>query len=97
MSDRSYYVYIMCSKSKTIHTGMTNNLIRRVLEHKQKKTHGFTYKYNINKLVYFEATPDVRIAIAREKQIKGWTRAKKITLIESVNPEWKDLSVEWYI
>lgn len=97
MSDGSYYVYIMSSKSKTIYTGMTNNLIRRVLEHKQKKTHGFTYKYNINKLVYFEATPDVRIAIAREKQIKGWTRAKKITLIESVNPEWKDLSVEWYI
>ena len=92
----NYHVYIMTNKSKTLYTGVTNDLIRRVLEHKQKKIQGFTYRYNINKLVYFESTPDIRIAIAREKQIKGWTRAKKIALIESVNPDWKDLSEGWY-
>jgi putative endonuclease len=92
----NYYVYIMTNNSKTLYTGMTNDLTRRVYEHKQKLIPGFTQKYNITKLVYFEETSDVNAAILREKQIKGWLREKKITLIESMNPEWKDLSVGWY-
>jgi putative endonuclease len=92
----NYYVYIMTNNSKTLYTGVTNDLNRRVYEHKQKLIPGFTQKYNITKLVYFEETSDVNTAISREKQIKGWLREKKITLIESMNPEWKDLSAGWY-
>ena len=88
-----YYVYIMTNKSRTLYTGVTNDLERRVYEHKQKLVPGFTAKYNITRLVYFEVTQDVQAAITREKQIKGWLRSKKIALIESVNPEWKDLSM----
>jgi Predicted endonuclease containing a URI domain len=86
----------MTNKSRTLYTGVTNDLQRRVYEHKNKLVAGFTSKYNINKLVYLEETSDVTDAIAREKQIKGWTRAKKIALIESENPEWIDLSAEWF-
>jgi len=93
---KPYYVYIMTNKSRTLYTGVTNNLERRVYEHKNKLVPGFTSKYNITKLVHYEETNDVSIALAREKQIKGWLRSKKITLIESENPEWKDLSLEWY-
>lgn len=93
---KSYYVYIMTNRSKTLYTGITNNLERRVYEHKQKLIPGFTSKYDITKLVYHEETNDVSVAIAREKQIKGWLRAKKIALIELENPEWKDLSLDWY-
>ncbi len=85
----------MTNKSKTLYTGVTGNLLRRVYEHKNKLVDGFTKKYNITKLVYYEVTDEVSSAIAREKQIKGWLRKKKITLIESMNPEWKDLSSEW--
>jgi len=92
----TYYVYMMTNRSKTLYTGVTNDLYRRVYEHKQKLIPGFTQKYNINRLVYYQATSDVREAIAREKQIKGWLRAKKITLSESVNPQWRDLSVDWF-
>lgn len=92
---KQYYVYLMTNKSKTLYTGVTNNLVKRVYEHKNKIIKGFTTKYNINKLVYFEIFSDVTNAIAREKQIKGWLRKKKIELIESVNPEWKDLTDEW--
>jgi putative endonuclease len=84
----------MTNKSKTLYAGVTNDLKKRVYEHKQKLIPGFTSKYNINKLVYYEVTPDVRVAIGREKQIKGWLRSKKIDLIESVNPEWRDLSFD---
>ena len=91
-----YYVYIMTNKSKTLYTGMTNDLQRRVYEHKSKPSHGFTSRYNITRLVYCESTPDVLSAIAREKQIKGWIRKKKIALIDSVNPEWHDLSETKY-
>ncbi len=91
-----YYVYIMTNKSKTLYTGMTNDLLRRVYEHKHKLVEGFTKKYNITKLVFFEETSDVNEAIALEKKIKGWTRAKKIALIESQNPNWLDLSQDWY-
>jgi putative endonuclease len=90
-----YYVYIMANRSRTLYTGVTNDLQRRVYEHKQKLVPGFTSRYNIDRLVYFEATPDVRSAIEREKQIKGWLRAKKIKLIESMNPAWEDLSWDW--
>jgi putative endonuclease len=82
---RDYYVYIMTNYSRTLYTGVTNDLRRRMYEHKQKLVPGFTSKYNINRLVYCETTSDVRVAIAREKQIKGWLRAKKIALIESAN------------
>lgn len=93
---KEYFVYIMASKSRTLYTGVTNDLIRRVDEHKRKAVPSFTSKYNVTKLVYFEAGDNINVAIAREKQIKGWLRAKKITLIESVNPEWKDLSEDWF-
>lgn len=99
---KQYYIYIMTNKSKacpeqsrrTLYTGVTSNLQRRVYEHKNKLSEGFTKKYNITKLIYFEMTNNVESAITREKQIKGWLRSKKIALIESVNPEWKDLSEE---
>jgi len=93
---KSYYVYIMTNKSKTLYTGVTNNLERRVYEHKHKLVAGFTSRYNITKLVYYQETNDVQEALLKEKQIKGWLRSKKITLIETENPEWKDLSLEWY-
>ncbi len=94
---KEYYVYIMTNKSRTLYTGMTSNLMRRVHEHKNKLIEGFTSKYNIHILVYYESTSNVHAALAREKQIKGWLRSKKIALIESVNPEWKDLSEEWFV
>jgi putative endonuclease len=86
----------MTNTSKTLYTGVTNNLERRVYEHKHKLIPGFTSRYNIGKLVYYEDTPDILSAIAREKQIKGWLRKKKVSLIESVNPGWCDLSAEWF-
>ncbi len=92
---KQYYVYIIANVSRTLYTGVTNNLERRVYEHKEKTAPGFTSTYNINRLVYYEDFADIRDAIAREKQIKGWLRAKKIALIESVNPKWNDLSEEW--
>jgi putative endonuclease len=92
-----YFVYIITNKSRTLYTGVTNNLERRVYEHKNKLVPGFTARYNISTLVYFEETPDVLSAIAREKQIKGWLRSKKISLIEAVNPQWIDLSAEWFV
>ena len=91
---KQYYVYIMTNRSLTLYTGITNNLQRRMYEHKHHLVVGFTSKYNITRLVYFEETPDAYAAIVREKQIKGWLRAKKIALIESMNPEWRDLSEE---
>ena len=91
-----YYVYILTNRSKSLYTGVTNDLERRVYEHKNKLVPGFTLQYNISRLVFFETTPNVRAAIAREKQIKGWTRQKKIALIELANPRWRDLSVDWY-
>ena len=84
-----YYVYIITNKeNKVLYTGVTNNLERRIYEHKNKIIKGFTSKYNVNKLVYFEETKDINEAIAREKEIKGWRRSKKVALIESVNPAW---------
>jgi len=92
---KQYYVYIMTNRSDGLYTGVTNNLQRRVYEHKHHLVAGYTSKYQMNYLVYFEETPDVYAAIAREKQLKGWSHAKKINLIESVNPDWRDLSEDW--
>ncbi len=90
-----YFVYMLTNWSnKVLYTGITNDLECRIYEHQNKIVKGFTAKYNVTKLVYFEYTPDVISAIAREKQVKGWTRQKKNELVESINPEWKDLSGE---
>ena len=92
---RDYFVYIMPNRSHMLYIGVTNNLERRVFEHKGKLVPGFTSHYNLNRLVYFEQTNDVGAAITREKELKGWRRDRKIVLIESVNPKWSDLSREW--
>ena len=92
---KNCYVYIMANRTRMLYTGVTNGLERRVWEHKNRFTPGFTSKYNLTRLVYFEVFTDIREAIAREKQIKGWLRKKKVELIESVNPKWNDLSEEW--
>jgi putative endonuclease len=86
----------MASRSKTLYTGITNDLERRVYEHENKLIPGFTSKYNITKLVFYESTTNVDEAIKREKQIKGWLRRKKVSLIELMNPNWDDLSNGWY-
>ena len=91
-----YYVYIITNKSGTLYTGVTNNIKKRVYEHKNKLIPGFTEKYNINCLIYFETFGDVYSAITREKTIKGWLRKKKIELIRETNPDWKDLAEDWY-
>ncbi len=94
-NSNNYYVYILSNwNNKVIYVGITNNLIRRLYEHRNKLVDGFTKKYNVNKLVFFEETNDVEEAIKREKQIKGWKRNKKNELVESLNPDWKDLSRE---
>jgi putative endonuclease len=92
-----YYVYIMTNRSKTLYTGVTGNLETRVLEHKQGIKGEFAARYKIDRLVYFERFGDIRSAIAREKQIKGVLRIKKIALIVSMNPDWKDLSEAWFV
>jgi putative endonuclease len=92
-----YYVYMITNrKHGTIYTGVSSNLYHRMYQHKHKLIKGFSSRYNLTQLVYFETTRDIRAAITREKQIKGWVRKKKIALIESVNPEWNDLSKEWF-
>ena len=92
----NYYVYLLTNwNNKVIYVGMMNDLQRRIYEHKNKSVRGFASRYNVNKLVYFEHMTDVLQAIAREKEIKKWRREKKNRLVESMNPEWKDLSAEW--
>ena len=91
-----YYVYILANWNDTVlYIGVTSNLTRRLYEHRNHLVDGFTSKYNVNKLVYFESTNDIRSAIEREKQLKGWTRAKKNLLITKTNPQWSDLSNNW--
>ena len=88
-----YYVYILANwNNKVIYTGVINNLTRRLYEHKNKLVDGFTKRYNVNKLVYFDFCESIESAILREKQIKGWTRQKKNMLIGQMNPDWRDLS-----
>jgi putative endonuclease len=93
---RDFFVYILSGPAQTIYVGMTNNLERRVWQHREKTTDGFTKRYNVTMLVYVETYSDPGTAIAREKQLKKWSRAKKVALIESLNPNWLDLSAEWY-
>ncbi len=93
---RKYYVYIMTNRSGTLYVGVTQDLRRRVYQHKEGLLEGFAKRYRISRLVYYESSPDVRTAIEREKQIKGWLRPKKVVLIEAQNPGWKDLSQGWF-
>ncbi len=93
---RTFYIYIMASKSATLYTGVTNDIVRRVYEHKHGETPGFTSKYHVTRLVYFEEFDRATDAIERESQIKGWVRKKKLDLIKSMNPKWKDLSAIWF-
>jgi putative endonuclease len=93
---KSYFVYIMSNRSKTLYTGVTNSLVRRVAQHKRGEGSDFTRKYKLDRLVCYERYDDVHRAIGREKEIKGWLRIRKIALIVSVNPTWSDLSAAWY-
>jgi len=94
-TENRYYVYLLTNwNHRVMYLGVTNDLARRICEHKNKVVKGFTEKYNVNKLVYFEETGDVRSALTREKEIKKWRREKKNALVISMNPEWKDLAEE---
>ena len=92
----TYWVYIITNRSGTLYTGMTGDLARRIHEHRHRLVPGFTSRYRIDRLIHAEAFTEVRDAIAREKQIKGWDRAKKLSLIAESNPQWKDLGAEWF-
>ena len=94
--DHYYYVYIMSNRSKTLYTGLTSNPVKRVFQHKNHVFEGFTSQYHVDRLVYYERFINVHSAIAREKQIKGLSRLKKMQLIVSMNPVWRDLSEGWY-
>ncbi len=96
MHEGGYCTYIMASRSHTLYIGVTGNLLRRVFQHKWREHDGFTQHYNCDRLVWFERHQDVHKAIAREKELKGWRRQKKIALIEKANPTWGDLSRDWY-
>ena len=91
-TNRHFYVYIAASISGTLYVGVTNNLLKRIWQHKQGETDGFTKRYEVNRLIYFESFDDIRTAINREKQLKGWSRRKKIWLSERVNPRWEVLT-----
>ena|ERR1700730_14247523 len=93
---RDYYIYIMTNRTHTLYVGVTNDLYRRVSEHRRGITGGFTSKYKMNRLVYFEHFKYIGDAIAREKEIKGWIRRKKIALIEAENPKWSELCLEFF-
>jgi len=100
MKDHEYFAYIVCSRSGTLYigrstSGMTNSIYRRPLEHKRGEIEGFASKHQCDRLVYYESFEDVHKAIGREKQLKGWSRAKKIALIESKNPRWEDFAERW--
>jgi putative endonuclease len=94
--EKQYYVYIMTNRSGTLYVGVTNNIKKRIYQHKNKLVEGFTKKYNIDMLIYYETFSDVRSAISREKLIKVWLRSKKIDLINTTNPDWTDLSKDWF-
>jgi len=91
-----YYVYILVNSTGTLYTGVTNDLERRMYEHRHGLMGGFTSRYKVARLLYYEVSDDVRSAIAREKEIKGWRREKKLALIDSANPKWVDLSEGWF-
>jgi putative endonuclease len=92
---KRYYVYIMSNRSQTLYVGVSSNLEKRVWQHKNHVFKGFTSRYRLDRLVYFEVFSDIRTAIGREKELKGWKRIRKIALIVSKNPEWRDLSDDW--
>lgn len=94
--EKQYCVYVLASERQTLYVGVSNDLVRRVWQHRQGEGSKFTARYKVTKLVYYETTNDVRAAIEREKQIKGWVRAKKIALIRSMNPAFDDLSLGWF-
>jgi putative endonuclease len=94
--DRVYYVYIMTNHTGTLYVGLTNDLHRRIFEHRENEGSQFTSRYRIRRLVHWEDFGDVRLAIEREKEIKAWRREKKVALIEKQNPGWKDLSDGWF-
>ena len=96
MHEGSYFACIVASRGHTLYIGVTGDLRKRVFQHKWKEHEGFTARYNCDRLVWFEQYHDVQSAIAREKELKGWRRSKKIALSESANPTWADLSREWY-
>jgi putative endonuclease len=96
MPDKTFHVYLLASRTRVLYVGVTSDLTRRIWQHKQKAIPGFTARYNIDRLVHAEETGDALAAIAREKQIKGWLRAKKVALIEAENPDWRDLSDDWF-
>jgi putative endonuclease len=96
MREHNYFVYMMSNKSRRLYTGVTNNLRRRTYQHKHKLIPGFTSEYSFDMLVHYEHYSDIRVAISREKQIKGWLRSKKLALVLAENPHWADLSEGWY-
>ena len=95
MRDRRYFAYMMASRSRVLYIGMTNSMVRRNAEHKERESDSFTAKHRCTRLVWYEIYRSPTAAIAREKQLKGWTRAKKIALIEQTNSDWRDLSEDW--
>jgi putative endonuclease len=96
LSQSQFFVYILASRSRVLYTGVTRDLLRRIHQHRIGEIPGFTQKYHVTRLVYFEETPDARFAFDRERQIKGWSREKKIRLIENVNAGWLDLAQDWF-
>ena len=96
MRSSKFYVYILASRSRVLYTGVTRDLIRRIHQHRLGLVPGFTQQYHVNRLVYFEETPTARSAFDRERQIKGWSREKKLRLIDSTNAGWLDLAVDWF-
>jgi len=92
---KTYYVYIMSNVARMLYIGVTNNLERRVLEHRERAVDAYTSRYNLTRLVHCEPFGDIREAIAREKELKGWRRSRKIDLVHSTNPRWRDLAKEW--
>lgn len=95
VNERTYWVYIMTNRSGTLYVGMTNDLVRRVAEHRQGQVPGFTARYKITRLIHAESCHDVVATIAREKELKGWRREKKLALIAESNPDWLDLAADW--
>ena len=93
--DKAYYVYITTSRTKVLYTGVTSDLTGRIIQHKDKRLNGFTKKYNVSRLVWYNETNDIQTALEWEKKIKGWSRKKKIDMIEKNNPQWQDLSAAW--
>ena len=94
--DPGYFVYLLSSKSRVLYTGVTSDLIRRTHEHRTRALPGFTRRYAVNRLVWFECTPNAAAAVAREREIKGWRRDQKIRLIETANAAWLDLAADWF-